>query len=166
MATQNLTVALLRERLQYDTETGALMWRVRPNGRVPANTQAGCIASTGYRVVRLGGRQWRAHRLVWLLVHGIEPVGDLDHIDGDRLNNRIQNLRESNDLANAQNRRRANRNSTTGLLGVSAPACKPVFHAAIRATGKKIHLGTYPTADEAHDAYLKAKRRFHPAGTL
>jgi hypothetical protein len=163
---KKFSAASLSERLQYDPQTGALTWRLRPNGRVAANTQAGCIASTGYRVIRIDGRQWKAHRLVWLIVHGEEPAGDLDHVDGNRLNNRIENLREASDLDNAQNRRRANCNSATGLLGVSAPARRPVFHAVIRAAGKKIHIGTYQSADQAHTAYLTAKRLLHPAGTL
>ena len=166
MAVKKFSAASLRERLQYDPETGALTWRVRPNGRVPANTQAGCVADTGYRVVRIDGRQWKAHRLAWVLAHGSEPAGDIDHIDGDRLNNRLSNLREANDSENGQNRRRANRNSASGLLGVVAPTGRAVFHASIRVSGKKIHLGSYLTAQDAHSAYLKAKRWMHPAGTL
>jgi hypothetical protein len=92
------------------------------------------------------------------------PAGEVDHIDGDRTNNKWSNLRDVPRLENAQNKRRANANNRTGLLGVSPD--KKRFRAVITANGKRKTVGAFSSAEEAHDAYLAEKRRLHQGSTL
>ena len=115
-------------------------------------------------MISIDGRKHLAHRLAWLYVNGYCPPGDIDHINGDRAANRISNLRLATRSENLQNQSKAQKHNKTGLLGVSHRRGK--FRAQIRVDGKKMHIGTFPTPEEAHTAYLEAKRQFHPFGTL
>lgn len=158
-----LTVERLRELLEYDSSTGLLRWRIS-RGPVRAGTITGSMVEDGYLRVSLDGTVYRAHRLVWLYVHGRWPVDQLDHIDGDRANNRLDNLREADLRINNQNRRKAGCNSVSGLLGASPRGGK--FIANIKVDGKSRYLGTFQTAELAHHAYVNAKRRLHAGSTL
>ncbi len=160
-----LTLERLRGLIDYNADTGAMTWRVK-RGRTAL---AGGICGTPhphdrYLMVKIDGRSYKLHRLAWLYVYGEWPTEDVDHIDGDRGNNRIANLRALSRKENAQNRRRAHAGNLTGLLGVSPWAKK--YRARIMESGVQRHLGLFDTAEEAHAAYVAAKRRLHPAGTL
>jgi hypothetical protein len=104
-----------------------------------------------------------AHRLAWFYVHGVWPPVLIDHINGKRSDNRIVNLRLADWRLNMENKRRESYNST-GLLGVK-PNGKG-FAARIGSRGVEHHLGTFRTPEEAHAAYVEAKRRLHKGGTL
>lgn len=108
-----------------------------------------------------------AHRLAWLIYYGTWPKDQIDHIDGDRSNNRIANLREATHDENCENQHRAQSdNYTTGLLGASFDKRKRVFRASIMVKKVVYRLGTFKTAEEAHQAYLAAKRQLHAFNTL
>ena len=154
-----LTAERVREVLDYNPDTGALTWRTTTSNRAVAGTLAGYARKDGRRAVMVDKRMYWAHRLAWLHVTGEWPRGMVDHIDGDNKNNAIANLRDVNNSVNQQNRRRAQSNNRLGLLGVKKNG--PGFSATIKAGGRKIHLGTWPTPGEAHAAYLAAKRRLH-----
>jgi hypothetical protein len=106
------------------------------------------------------------HRLAWLYVTGAWPKKHLDHINGDRADNRFCNLREADDAANNQNRKRANKCSLTGVLGVTYCKQTKRYRAVIMHNRKSIHLGRFDTPEEAHAAYVGAKRVLHPAGAI
>jgi len=92
------------------------------------------------------------------------PDGDIDHIDGDRSNNKLSNLRIVTRAENMQNQRKAKGNSRIGLLGVSAN--KGRWMARIKRNGVMRHIGTFDTPQQAHAAYIAEKRVFHPKGML
>ena len=114
------TIEELREYLDYDPETGVLRWR-KSCGRVRAGHVAGCVwrASdcTAYLRLKFKGRGLLAHRAAFAIHHGHWPTPCCDHIDGNRLNNRADNLREC-DASENQHNRRNGRNNTTGYKGV------------------------------------------------
>jgi hypothetical protein len=158
-----LTAERARTLLEYDVESGLLMWK-ESRGRVSAGSFAGRVGVKGYVVVHVDGRAYHAHRVVWLIVHGRFPPEHIDHIDGDRANNRLTNLREASNAENQQNLRKARAHNKTGTLGVSMH--KGHWRAQIVVNGKAKHLGHFATKAEAAAAYLIAKRRFHPMGRL
>jgi hypothetical protein len=142
-------------------EDGALYWRVRVNGRVPVDTAAGTLCQ-GYTHVRYKRKLYYAHRLIWRMFNPDAPLGkgvEIDHIDGVRDNNRIENLRAVDKFTNQQNRHRARVDNTHGFMGVTRDHNK--WRACIRANGKKFSLGSFATPEAAHAAYLDAKTRLH-----
>jgi hypothetical protein len=113
----------------------------------------------GYRRIRVLGKLYWAHRLAWLYVHGDWPPDKIDHINGDRKDNRLMNLRAASDSENMQNVGMRSDN-TTGVRGVTRR--KSRWIAQITAGGKTHYLGVHETAEEAHRAYVEAKTRLHP----
>ena len=122
--------------------------------------------SHGYALISLGKYKYqRVHRLAFLFMEGSFPANIVDHIDGNRLNNKWENLRHATSSQNMQNQRRARKNNTTGFLGVSKyNACK--FEARITIEGMTVNIGVFDTAEEAHEIYLKVKRELHPFGEV
>ncbi len=153
----------IRKVLDYDPSTGVFHWRIRPTMKKRAGDVAGDVTTAGRWRIKYAGRSYQAHRLAWLYVHGEWPTNQIDHIDGDPLNNRINNLRDVTAAVNQHNRKRASRGNLTGLIG-AAKSYGGKFRAQIHISGKTIGLGTFVTALEAHEAYLKAKRELHPDG--
>lgn len=163
MSKADLTVERLRELLDYDPETGVLTWRTRTSNRVVKGAPAGWNAC-GYVHVGVEGRNYLAHRLIWLHVYGSWPKHGVDHIDGNRSNNRLSNLRDIPQATNTENRRTSKPGNKAGRLGV-APSRKR-WSAQIHLRGKKHHLGIFDTPEQAHQVYLEAKRRLHEGCTL
>ena len=149
----------LRELVHYAPDTGAFTWaKTRPRCRKGA--AAGCRTPYGYVVVRVGGGLYMAHRLAWLYQTGAWPNAFIDHIDGDRGNNQFTNLRQATVAENAQNTKKAHRDSKTGFLGVTQRR-DGKYVASISTQGKTIFLGAHVTPEDAHAAYLSAKRKMH-----
>ena len=146
----------LVDNLRYEPSTGLLYWlHDRANGKVKAGDLASKIQSkTGYRRVSINNKYYAAHRLVWMLHNGNLP--DLiDHIDGDRANNVLSNLRIADKQTNSANRNK-NLNNTTGYRGVVKIGNR--FRATIGYKGTRYDLGMFDTAKLAHQAYeLKSK---------
>lgn len=118
------------------------------------------MTNEGYRLVRLLGVDYCAHRIAWAMHHGEWPDLMIDHKNGQRDDNSISNLRQATDLVNQQNRRSAQKSSACGFLGVQAHK-NGRFQAKIRAGGRRLHLGNFSTAEEAHAAYMAAKSVLH-----
>lgn len=153
-----VTAERLRELLSYDEETGEFVWRVRRGGRAYAGTVAGTVMKIGYRHIRIGGKFHYAHRLAWFYVHGRWPTHQIDHVDRDRQNNRISNLREATNAENGRNSIAAPRN-TSGFKGVSWHRNCEKWKAQIKYNGRQMHIGLFDSAEAAHDAYaIKAKK--------
>lgn len=163
MSKPRVTADRLRQLLAYEQETGIFRC-VRARAQLRAGDIAGSRNVNGYWYIGVDRRYYTAHRLAWLFMTGDWPPGDIDHIDGNPLNNRWANLRQVTEHANLQNQRRAHRNSRSGLLGVS-PFGKR-WQSRIRVAGRDRHIGTFDTAEQAHLAYLNAKRVHHPGCTI
>lgn len=161
---KELTADRLRELLDYCPDTGVFTWRVRAAKCVKVGDVAGRFDAYGYWRIQIDGRKHLAHRLAWLYTTGEFPPDQIDHINGDRSDNRIANLRAATDAENKHNRRKPNSNTTSGYLGVSPRYGK--FRAQIWLDGKGKHIGSFGSPEEAHAAYLKAKRELHPFGTI
>src|SRR5712692_928690 len=125
---------------------------------------AGYRDGDGYLRIGICGGQYRAHRLAWLYMTGKWPIDQIDHKNAVKNDNRWKNLREATCAINNQNKRKALRNNRTGFLGVSRNG--KGFIAQIKINEKRRNLGTYPTPELAHEAYLKAKRELHAGCTL
>lgn len=155
----------LRGVLDYNSEIGEFTWKVSESNRVRVGSLAGCVNSEGRLQIRFKRKLHLASRLAWLMIHGKWPEQMIDHIDGNPLNNRIENLRDVSRAVNNQNQRKAQMHSKTRLLGAS-PHKSGKFDARISVNGKQQYLGIFTTAEEAHSAYLAAKRGLHEGNTL
>ena len=165
-AREVITAERLRKLLDYDAETGEFRWRVAA-GRAKAGDLAGYDHGTGYRGVSVDGRLYRLHRLAWLHVTGCWPAEHIDHINGVGSDNRWLNLRSASNSQNMQNQRIApSSNKSSGLLGATWDKKAKRWKSLIMADRRNIHLGYFDTAEEAHDAYLKAKANLHPFQTI
>lgn len=156
----------IRDRIEYSPDSGELTWRP-PVGKQFSGKHAGYAASYGYRKVKVLGRVYFVHRLAFLLMNGALPSKEIDHINGNRADNRWSNLRESTHAENMQNLKKAKRsNNSSGLLGVAWRERGAKWSSQIRVDGRIRHIGYFKTAEEAHQAYLAAKREHHPGCTI
>ena len=164
----DLTVEQLRGLLKYDPETGVLTWLVSGRRMKPrAGEVAGCADPRGYIQIRINRRLYWAHRLALAIVNGEWPDGEVDHLDGDKGNNRLSNLRVGTKATNMQNLRRAmTSNKSSGLLGAHWNKERQKWKAAITVDGRTVYLGLFDTAQAAHTAYVQAKRQHHEGCTL
>ena len=160
----NIKLERLKQLVSYDPHSGLFVWRVNKRGRFARHgTLAGSKDSRGYIRLTLDQKFHYAHRLAWFYMTGDFP-SCIDHINANKSDNRICNLRIATSAENQQNRTQSSRNNKSGLLGVSPFGDK--WRATIYLNNKQIYLGLYLTKDQAKDAYLKAKRKFHPYAWL
>lgn len=154
--------AEIRALFEYDSKTGVLKWRI-------PDRVAGSLHGKGYLRVKIHGVSFMAHRVAWAHYYGSWPVpwpiGEVDHWDGDKANNRIKNLRDVTRKINSQNRREA-RSGTSGHIGVSKRRGDIKFRAFIRVDGKQKYLGRFNLEEDAATAYLQAKRKYHEGCTI
>jgi hypothetical protein len=173
MAIDNLTLDQISEFLSYEALTGQFT-RIAHckshSGRRSNRSTLGVITrkpnAGGYLVISIFNKSCYAHRLAWLFSYGEWPQGAIDHINGNKLDNRAANLRLCEAATNQQNIRAAKSGNLTGLLGVTPCNESGRYVASIMVDGRRIHLGRFDTPDLAHAAYLGAKRIAHPHGTL
>lgn len=146
-----LTAERLREVLRYEPETGVFI-------RVDDGRIAGGKTGTGYRLISVFGKQYYAHRLAWLYIVGEFPSLCIDHINGDRMDNRFSNLRIAEHRQNCANARRSSAN-TSGLKGVSWSKAAGKWQANVKRDGVNIYLGLFKTREAAHAAYMDAAKQ-------
>lgn len=149
------------EDLRYDLETGDFHWRRTRCGPRRNSTVAGCLNSqTGYINIALDLKRYQAHRLVWLYNYGVFPEGDLDHINRNRADNRLSNLREATRTQNLRNSS-IRSNNTSGYKGVTWVSEKGKWRAQIFNSYKIHHLGYFDDIEKAAQAYdCKARELF------
>ena len=167
MAERILDVNQLREILDYNPETGVFVWKRMLAHRRKSGSVAGS-KTHGYVEIGVWNRSYRAHHLAWLYVYGEWPKGVIDHIDGDRSNNAISNLREATNQQNAQNRHWASSSKeSSSLLGITWNKRSKCWMAQIKhPNGNNVNLGLYDSEQDAYAAYLHAKRELHPESNL
>jgi hypothetical protein len=154
---------ILREYLSYDAETGILRWRKRdqPSHQHLVGKEAlSGPTSRGYKRGGLFGRNVMAHRVIWKMVYGDDPL-EIDHIDGDPTNNRLSNLRSVTRQDNVRNVRRKVGNKS-GCTGVHYR--RGYWIASIRHDGRQIELGYFKDKQLAIASRKSAERQFgyHP----
>lgn len=152
----DITRDRLVELFDYDREHGRFIWKKSPAPRVKAGTVAGHIRSTdGYRIVKIGYRNYKIARLVWLWETGSFPPDELDHINCDSADDRFENLRPATRSQNAANRRVQcnNRLRVKGVYEVDGR-----YKSSIRVDGKSRHIGSFDTVEEAGAAYAIAAK--------
>ena len=153
--------ALIQEILRIynvDLDNGVITHKLS-RGRGKAGDEAGTPHPGGYRRLRVCGKHFLSHRVLWLVRYGKWPAHHLDHINGVKTDNRLENLRECTDAENQQNRV-ASKKSTTGLMGVTTHRSGR-YQAQITVGGRHIYLGIHETPELAHAAYLSAKKSLH-----
>ena len=174
-----LTVEVARELLEYNPETGTLTWKPRGqkwftykdfhihwNSRWAGKT-VGTLSKHGYLVFNVRNKLHTAHRTAWMLFHGEEPPGVIDHKNGDPTDNRISNLRCTSQKVNVENQRDKSRGKALplGVFPVMGSKTGKMF-ARIIVSGQRKYLGTFENPEDAAQAYLKAKRELHEGCTI
>lgn len=161
---ETLTQEELKKWVSYDMQTG-LFTRIKFLGNCHPEDDVGGLNDDGYLVLRVAGIKYLAHKLAWLYVYGEFPISELDHMNNNRADNRICNLRNATRSGNVQNVIRPRRNNKSGYLGVSLRE-DGRWRATISVDGKKVSLGSFDDPSEAHQAYLEAKRTYHTYCTI
>ena len=151
----SLTSERLRELLNYNPETGEFSRKVHLSNRSAAMDSVGHKHSSGYFIICVDGKPQRAHRLAWLYVHGKWPENQIDHVNGDRSDNRIANLRDVTPLENKRHRTKSRKPGR--MLGAALHKMTGKWSSQMTINYKKIHLGYFNTELEAHLAYVAAK---------
>ena len=163
IARPELTAEYLRSILHYDPETGIFTWKVRTSNRVKVGDVAGSPDDLGYLLISIQNRNYKAHRLAWLYVYGEWPKDQIDHINRDRADNRIENLREVTNKQNQQNTSKSSRN-TSGHTGVRWHKQNSRWQARIMHNQKEIYLGCFTDIEDAVAA-RKAGEKLYWADT-
>ena len=153
-----------RHKFDYNPDTGVLTWKNPMPSRAKRGDRADTSISRGYRLAWAGGKRQKAHRIAWLMHYGVWPTGEIDHINCVKDDNRIVNLRDVDRFTNKQNIRKTLPKSISGVLGASRSGKRWI--ACLHIKGKRTYIGTFSTPQEAHEAYVKAKRIHHPGCTL
>lgn len=165
-----------KELFYYNKTTGVLQWRDRPKSKfktagqwkfwraryacAPAGHKHTCTVGKSYIQVRVKGVLHYAHRIVWVLNYGfLEETMEIDHIDGNGINNKIENLRVVTNQENKRNQRLMSSNSS-GYTGVSFDKRRGRYEAYITIQSKKISLGSFKTAEEAYAIRCAANKEF------
>jgi hypothetical protein len=151
-----LTQFYVQELFYYDTITGYLYWKNNIHGKDLKNKQAGYLSSKdNYIRIGINNKLYLAHRLIWLYVYGEYPKNKIDHINGIKDDNRIENLRNVTTRENQQNRKE-HRNGK--LVGAYYWAKRKKWRSCITINGRQIYLGLYNTEMEAHEAYINKEK--------
>jgi hypothetical protein len=159
----------IKDLLKYDPDTGIFTWigksATRAN-RTKVGSQAGSLAQNGYTIISIFGNRILAHRLAWFFVYNKFPDKHIDHINGNRNDNRIENLRDISHKINCQNKKAPSSNNKSGYLGVHFSKVSNKWTSQITINRKCKSLGLFKTPEEAYAAYLRAKREIHEGCTI
>jgi hypothetical protein len=147
-----LTVERVRELFIYEKETGLLRWAVKRQ-RISIGKIVGSKSSNGYLKVGIDFKNHFVHRIVWMVFHGEIPSNVIDHINGNKSDNRIENLRIASPTLNNVNRHMFK--NKCGLRGIKQSSSGK-WQAAIKINRKSKYLGTFPSKEEAYEAYKNA----------
>lgn len=137
----------------FEYRDGGLFWRISRRNKSKVGHRAGRLLKTGYRSIHVSGRRYQEHRLIYVLHHGVTP-SQIDHVNGMKADNRIENLRPATHSTNQMNT--PDNPGKSGFRGVREKAGR--WSARVYLNGKEIRVGTFATAEEASLAY-RAKAR-------
>jgi hypothetical protein len=152
-----IDVKSISDYLDYSPETGVFIWKVKTKTS-NVNDVAGNANWRGYVSIWINAKPYYAHRLAWAISHGEWPIGDIDHINEDKSDNRISNLRVASRSENMFNRG-SNKNNTSGMKGVSFCKSTNRWRAQITMDRKSVNVGRFQTKEEAANAYILKARK-------
>ena len=147
------------KKLFYDAANGIFIWKFNGTRGIKAGDVAGSKMSDGYIMLSVSGKKVLAHRVAWFFSYGEFPYGHIDHINRNKSDNRILNLRLASPEQNAQNRTKNSKN-TSGYKGVTWHKRDKKWQAAITVKGKVLHLGYYLKVEDAYASYVKASKKY------
>lgn len=177
MPKNRIDVSLLRSLISYDARTGDLTWKSRSdamfsdaghsashtaarwNTRYAGSPALNNQSDTGYLRGAIFDKQYKAHQVCWALAHGAWPSGDIDHIDGDRTNNRASNLRAVGRSENMKNRAMSS-NNTSGHMGVGYCKLRKKWKSRIYYEGRCINLGSFENKEAAVESRILAEKKY------
>jgi len=152
-----LTLSKLHELFDY--KNGNLIWKFAKSRRVKAGDIAGCLDEYGYILIGVNGGVYRAHRLIYFYHHGYFPLF-IDHIDGNRANNKIENLRSVTTSQNAMNQKISTRNSS-GIKGVMWHKRDKKWVVQLRVNSKNHSFGYFDDKELAELVAIEATNKLH-----
>ena len=158
MTVPTLTQEQLKEILHYDPETGHFTWIVSQNNRSVAGKRAGHLAQNGYIRIGFKGNEYLGHRLAWFYSYGEWPKHNIDHLNQNRSDNRLENLRDATHSQNSRNMRKSSRNKS-GTIGVSWYARDSKWQAHIMTDSGLVNLGKFDTIEQAKNARKEAEKK-------
>lgn len=153
----------LTKVLDYNSETGEFIWKISPSRNIKVGTRAGVVNKTGYRLISINNIRYKAGRLAWFYHYGEWPSDEtpqIDHINGNRSDDRIANLRQVTDEQNSRNQKVRSTN-TSGRTGVQFHKPRGKWMAVIRNNGKYECLGYFNTFEEAVAARKAAEIKYN-----
>lgn len=148
---EELTQEQVKEVLDYNPLTGLLTWKRKPSKSVVVGTVAGSKHKNGYSYTQLYGCNYPTHRLIWFWVHGKFPEGVIDHINHDRMDNRLENLREVSIAENMKNKSKL-KGTLIGEQGIWFCKRRQRYVSEITLNGKKVMQRTFKLFDDAKKA--------------
>jgi hypothetical protein len=154
---QKMNQEMLHKLFVY--KNGRLYWKVSNTNRIKVGDIAGYITEHGYRKIRVEKKQEYEHRIVFLMHHGFLPK-HLDHIDGNKLNNKIENLREATHSQNMMNVK-IKKNNTSGTKGVCFDKQRKKWLVRITIQNKDIHLGRFDDLELAELVAIEGRDKYH-----
>jgi hypothetical protein len=172
-----ISVDYLHECFTADFCSGTIFWKSRPvshfepNGGQSgehkakrwnvryAHTVAGSLNGSGYVTVTIGNKHHRVHRIIWAMMHGCWPKGQIDHINGVKTDNMVENLRV---VTNQENQKNVgiSKNNSSGVTGVYFDNRRGMWRAQIKVDGKCVFLGRFGTLEQARDARAVAAEKY------
>lgn len=150
----------------FRADKNGILYRLKSSGGSLPGKPLGCMCPEGYLVVGFNRKVHRVHRIVWIYFNQEIPEGlEVDHINTVRSDNRIENLRIGTKAQNSQNLKKANKNSKTGILGVSWSKKREMYCSTVW-KGGKCTRAFFDDINEAKDFYIENKRKIHEFNTL
>ena len=149
------------ESVIYDPDTGIFTRKIKSSPRIKAGDICNHVNWKGYIEFYVCGYLVRAHRLAFLIMTGNWPNLMIDHIDGNKQNNKWSNLREVDNRTNSENRKKASKNNSCGFAGVSFHKSSGKYQASIFSNGKEMYLGLFDNPEDAHAEYMRNKIKLH-----
>jgi len=146
--------------LDYNPETGVFTWKIATTNTVKVGQEAGTLTKKGYRHIKFKGEKYGSHRIAYFIYHGVDPSGKrIGHIDGNRSNNKIDNLRLATHSENLRNRS-FQKNNKSGVVGVVWYKRHKKWMAYVNIMRKKIYLGYFDDIEEAKAARIAAEKKY------
>lgn len=150
----------------FSVSNGELTWKVKKAVRVKIGDKAGSKKGGGYVQVSINNKRYGVHRIVWAIYNKAWPTAEIDHINGIKDDNRIENLRHVTHTVNMHNLKKARSDNKLGVIGVYLCNQTNKFRSQITTDGKKRNLGLFDSKEDAAEAYLIAKRESHHGCTI